>query len=240
MAADRRFCAPAHRLSVSNVSTAMPAILCFGDSNTWGYDPDASAVSPVPVRHPAGVRWTGVLAAALGTGWEVVGAGQNGRTTVFEDPHHPGRNGRSALPVFLDTFKPLDLVILMLGTNDLKTIFHAPPGEIAAGAASLIRLIRHSESGPGGTAPRVLLVCPPQAGPFDHLPELSEKFGQGHARSLRLPGAYRPVADQLGCDFLDAQPIVTLSPVDGLHFDAAQHRLLGEAMATAVRGLNLC
>ncbi len=217
----------------------MPVILCYGDSNTWGYDPDASAASPVPVRHPAGVRWTGVMASALGRGWEVVGAGQNGRTTVFEDPHHPGRNGRTALPVFLDTFKPLDLVILMLGTNDLKTIFHAPPGEIAAGTASLIRLIQQSESGPGGTAPRVLLVCPPQAGPFDHLPELSEKFDQGHARSLRLPQAYRAVADQLGCDFLNTQPLITVSPVDGLHFDAAQHRLLGEAVAGAVRDLNL-
>ena len=228
------------RPPASCLSIAMPAILCFGDSNTWGYDPDASAASPVPVRHPAGVRWTGVLAAALGPAWEVVGAGQNGRTTVFEDPHHPGRNGRRALPVFLDTFKPLDLVILMLGTNDLKAIFHAPPGEIAAGAASLIRLIRHSESGPGGAAPRVLLVCPPQAGPFDHLPELLEKFEQGHARSLRLPGACRAVADQLGCDFLNAQPFITPSPVDGLHFDAAQHRRLGEAVAAAVRDLNLC
>jgi len=215
----------------------MPSILCYGDSNTWGYDPDASAASPVPIRHAAGQRWTGVLAATLGPGWEITGAGQNGRTTVFEDPHHPGRNGRAALPVFLDTFKPLDLVILMLGTNDLKTVFHAPPGEIAAGAAALIRLIQQSESGPGGTAPRILLVCPPVAGPFDHLPELSEKFEQAAAKSRRLPAAYRSIATQSGCAFLDTQLLITISPVDGLHFDATQHHLLGSAIACVVQEL---
>ena len=79
----------------------MPAILCFGDSNTWGYDPAATVHSPVPARHPAGVRWTGVMARLLGPEYEVTGAGQTGRTTVFEDPHQPGRSGRSAIPVFL-------------------------------------------------------------------------------------------------------------------------------------------
>lgn len=219
------------------VSGIMPSILCFGDSNTWGFDPEASLQSPVPVRHPASVRWTGILAAALGPAFEIIGAGQNGRTTVFEDPHFPGRNGRVALPVFLDTFKPLDLVILMLGTNDLKTVFQAPAGEIAAGNAILIRLILQSESGPGGKAPQILLVCPPAVGPFDHLPELDEKFDGAAARSRRLSGFYRAIAEQSGCAFLDAQTLVTASPADGLHFDASQHRRLGEAVAAAVRKL---
>ncbi len=215
----------------------MPAILCFGDSNTWGYDPDASSASPAPVRHGPAVRWTGVMAAELGAGFEVAGAGQNGRTTVFEDPHFPGRNGRVALPIFLETHKPLDLVILMLGTNDLKSVFHVPAGEIAAGAAALIRLIRQSETGPGGQAPRVLLVCPPAAGPFDHLPEIAEKFQDGAAKSRRLPGFYEDVAAQTGCAFFNAQPWVTASPVDGLHFDAANHQRLGQKIAGVVRGL---
>ncbi len=213
----------------------MPAILCFGDSNTWGYDPAASALCPVPLRHPAAVRWTGVLAAELGQGWEVINAGQNGRTTVFEDPHHPGRNGRVALPIFLETYQPLDLVIIMLGTNDLKTVFHAPPGEIAAGAAALVRLVRQSGAGPGGTAPQVLLVCPPTVASLEHLPALAEKFEDAAARSRRLPDGFRTVARQLHCPFLDAQPLVVPSPIDGLHFDAASHRRLGEAVADAVR-----
>ena len=215
----------------------MPTLLCFGDCNTWGYDPDATAASPVPVRHPAAARWTGVLAAALGHDFEVIAAGQNGRTTVFEDPHHPGRNGRTALPVFLETHQPLDLVILMLGTNDLKTVFHAPPGEIAAGAAVLMGLIRQSEAGPRGTAPKILLVCPPAVGPFGHLPDLAEKFEAAAAKARRLPDFYRQIATQTGCAFLDAQPLVTASLLDGLHFNAANHRRLGEAMATAVKSM---
>lgn len=213
----------------------MPAILCFGDSNTWGYDPAATVHSPVSVRHPVGVRWTGVMAELLGPGYEVIGAGQNGRTTVFEDPHHPGRSGRSALPVFLDTFKPLDLVVIMLGTNDLKTIFHAPPGEIAAGAAALAKIVRQSEAGPDGAAPRVLLVCPPVAGPFDDLPDMAEKFDHAEAKSRRLPDFFRLAAAQSGSGFLDAQPLMTPSPLDGLHFDVAAHRALGEAVAATVK-----
>ena len=85
----------------------MPTILCFDDSNTRGYDPNATAASPVPVCHPAELRWTGVLAAALGPDFEVIAAGQNERTTVFEVPHHPGRNGRTSLPVFLETHNAL-------------------------------------------------------------------------------------------------------------------------------------
>ena len=215
----------------------MPAILCFGDSNTWGYDPVSTQHSPVPVRHPASVRWTGVMATALGPEYEVTGAGQNGRTTVFEDPLFPGRNGRTALPVFLETHKPLDLVVLMLGTNDLKTVFHAPPEEIAAGAGALIKIILQSEAGPAGVPPRVLLVCPPVAGPFDHLPEFAEKFQDGAAKSRRFPDYYRLVAAQHGSLFLDAQTLVTASPLDGLHLDANSHRVLGDAIARVVQGI---
>lgn len=215
----------------------MPAILCFGDSNTWGYDPDATALSPVPVRHPLTVRWTGVMAALLGPDFEVTGAGQNGRTTVFEDPHHPGRNGRVALPILLETHKPLDLVIIMLGTNDLKTVFNAPPGEIAAGVAALVKLVKQSEAGPAGQPPGVMIVCPPPVGPLDHLPELAEKFAGAEKKSRRFPAFFATVAAQNSCTFLDPQPFMAASPLDGLHFDAANHCRLGEAMATAVRPL---
>lgn len=213
----------------------MPAILCFGDSNTWGYDPAGSARSPVPVRHPADVRWTGVMAKALGPNFEVIGAGQNGRTTVFEDPYYFGRNGRTALPIFLETYKPLDLVVLMLGTNDLKTIFHAPPRGIADGVAALVRMIRQSDAGPNGQPPHVLVVCPPAVGPLDHLPDLAEKFADAAVKSRRLSEAYRQVACDGGAAFLDAQPLITTSPLDGLHFDAANHRVLGEAVAGVVQ-----
>ena len=113
----------------------------------------------------------------------------------------------------------------------------AKPLAVSRFEAALIRLIRNSESGPGGQAPQVLLVCPPAVGPFDDLPELSEKFEGAAARSRQLSIPYQAVAAQFGCAFLDAQPLVTASRLDGLHFDAANHRRLGEAMATAVKSI---
>lgn len=92
----------------------MRHILCYGDSNTWGYTPGTGE------RHAPDVRWTGVLRRLLGEGWEVLEEGMNGRTTVFDNPMSQGRNGSAYLLTCLETHKPLDLVILMLGTNDLR------------------------------------------------------------------------------------------------------------------------
>ena len=111
----------------------MKTILCFGDSNTWGFDPDATASSPYPIRHAHDVRWTGVLARELGQEFHVIEEGQNGRTTVHEDPIVQHRNGRTYLPPCLESHKPIDLVVLMLGTNDLKAMFHLRGGRGVAG-----------------------------------------------------------------------------------------------------------
>ena len=212
----------------------MPTILCFGDSNTWGFDPDASARSPFPLRHPPGVRWVGVLARELGGGFDVVGEGQNGRTTVHNDPFNPARNGREVLPALLESHKPLDLVVMMLGTNDLKAVFNVPPGDIAAGVGVLARMILRAECGPGNKPPKLLLVCPPAVGPLGPHPELVDKFPDGEAKSRRLPALYGRLAGELGVPSLDAQPIVTCSPLDPLHFGAASHAALGRAVAGRV------
>lgn len=213
----------------------MPAILCFGDSNTWGYDPVASATSPVPMRHPRKLRWTGVMAAQLGAGCEVIAEGQNGRTTVFDEGAAlVGRKGRDYLPVALDSHKPLDLVVFMLGTNDLKTIFNATPQDIAQGVSLLVKMILQSESGPQGQAPQILLVCPPAVGEMAHLPDLAARFVQGAARSREIPRLYAAVAEQWKVHFLNAQEIVTPSPLDALHLDEASHRVLGEAIAQKI------
>jgi len=217
----------------------MKTILCFGDSNTWGYDPDASSCSPYPIRHAWNVRWTGVLGRELGSEFRVVEEGQNGRTTVHEDSIAPHRNGRTYLPACLDSHKPIDLVVLMLGTNDLKTMFQLSPAEIAAGAEVLVRMILQSDAGPAGKAPRVLLVCPPAVGSLTHLPELHEKFANAEARSKRFPDYYEAVAARLGCSFLNSQGIVTPSPVDALHFTAGEHAKLGVAIANAVKRIFL-
>ncbi len=226
----------------------MKTVLCFGDSNTWGYDPEASFGQPFPVRFAHDVRWTGVLARELGTGWRVIEEGQNGRTTVFDDPLVPSRRGLDYLPAAIESHKPLDAVVLMLGTNDLKVVFSAPAAQIAEGAGRLAKMILTSDAGPipfhpgahemnatvSPRAPKVLLVAPIAAGPFALLPDLAEKFAGGEEKSRRFPVLYKRAADSLGCVFLNAQDHVQPSRNDGLHFDAAGHLALGRAIAAAV------
>ena len=213
----------------------MKTILCFGDSNTWGFDPVATSASPYPIRHAPDIRWTGVLASELGKEFRVIEEGQNGRTTLHEDPIMGHRNGRVYLPPCLESHKPIDLVILMLGTNDLKTMFHLPAGEIAAGAGILAKLILQSECGPSAGAPKVLLVSPPVVLDTPHLPDLAEKFVGASTTSKRFPGYYQAIAASLACDFFNAQDHVTTSPIDGLHLEASEHSKLGKAMAKAVK-----
>lgn len=214
----------------------MRTILCYGDSNTWGYDPVATATSPFPIRHAPNVRWTGVLARELGDAFRVVEEGQNGRTTVHEDSTaFAPRNGRAFLPVCLESQKPIDLVVLMLGSNDLKTMFSLPAQDIANGAGILVKMISQSDAGPDGRAPKVLLVCPPTIGDLSHLPDLAARLAGAREKSLELPKHYALVAKTLGVGFFNAQEVIEPSVVDGIHFEGGEHAKLGKAMATAVR-----
>jgi len=214
----------------------MKNILCFGDSNTWGFIPE-SITESYPRRHPHDVRWTGVLARELGEGFRVIEEGQNGRTTVHDDPFALVRNAKSILPAILESHKPLDLVVLILGTNDLKNVFGVSPSEIAVGAKIISQTILTSDAGLGAKAPRLLLMCPPTIGQLSHLPDLEAKLTNAHARSQQLPKHYEAVAAALGCAYLNTQEIVTPSPVDGIHLDAAAHQTLGLAIAAKIQSL---
>lgn len=216
----------------------MRNILCFGDSNTWGYDPAATATSPLPVRYAPEVRWTGVLAKELGVGFRVIEEGQNGRTTVHDDPTAWAcRNGRVYLPACLESHKPLDLVVLMLGTNDLKSMFSVAAGEIAAGAGILLRTILQSDTGPDFKAPKTLLVCPPAIGDLSRLPELAAKLVGAREKSLKLPAYFDAVAKQYGSAYFNSQEVVVPSEVDGIHLNARDHLALGRALAAKVKTL---
>jgi lysophospholipase L1-like esterase len=215
----------------------MKHVLCFGDSNTWGWDPDATALAGFPVRHGIGVRWTSVLQSVLGERFRVIEEGLNGRTTVFEDPIEKGRNGKTYLEPCLWSHMPLDLVVLMLGTNDLKTRVGVPAGDIAEGAFQLLRLIQRSEAGPDRSAPKILLVAPPAVGELEGMPDLAEKFDGATQKSRRLPELMEQVALGCGAYFLDSQKVVQPSPTDGLHLSAEEHGKLGRAIAESVRQL---
>lgn len=213
----------------------MKTVLCFGDSNTWGFIPE-SIQAPFPERHPHAVRWTGVLARELGSAFRVIEEGQNGRTTVHDDPFAAVRNGRTVLPAILESHKPLDLVVLMLGTNDLKAVYGVSPGEIAMGVKVLAQMILNSDSGILNRPPKLLIMCPPVVGDQPHLPDIAAKFPNGQHDSRQLPRHYEVLAAALGCAYLNTQTLVEPGS-DGIHLDASAHARLGGAVAAAAKSI---
>lgn len=206
----------------------MKTILCYGDSNTWGADPVTLT------RFDRDTRWPGVLRNALGAGYEIIEEGLSGRTTDLDDSYEPGRNGKEFLFVCLDTHRPIDLVIIMLGTNDLKKEFNRSPREVAIGAGGLVKLVFESRFIPDPGIPRVLLVCPPPFKPLTH-PHFQQMMEGAYEKSFQLAQHYRQITAELGCDFLDAGEIIQSSAVDGFHLEASEHRKLGLRIADWVR-----
>ena len=202
-------------------------MLCYGDSNTWGSDTETGE------RFAPDVRWPGVLRRSLGEGYWVIEEGLGGRTTVRDDPiEGDHKNGRTYLRACLESHKPIDLVTIMLGTNDLKARFAASASDIAQGAASLAEMALRSGCGPEGGAPVVVLISPPAVG---KLTDMAEMFEGAEEKSKRFPGHYRRFAEQSGCGFLDAGEVIVSSDLDGIHLEAGEHRKLGEAVAEHVR-----
>ena len=218
-------------MTAGAVSDATRTLLVYGDSNTHGTlpMPDLGALG----RHPRGVRWPDVAAADLGPGWEVIAEGHPGRTTVHDDPiEGRHKNGLSVLPALLETHRPVDVVALLLGTNDLKARYRLPPVDVALGAEKLVMAVRASTAGPGGAAPAVLLIAPP---PILEAGCLAGIFAGGAALSLTLGAGYAEVAQRQGVAYLDAGTVLASDPVDGVHWDAAAHAALGRAVAGLVQ-----
>ena len=188
----------------------MKQVLCYGDSNTWGCIPIVG--DEEARRFPPDKRWPGVLRRELGDGYWVAEAGLSGRTTVYDDPLEPHRNGRKLLLPTLLTNKPVDLVIVMLGTNDLKRRFGASAKEIAEGAGRLADAIAGSGCGPNGSAPATLFVCPP---PVARLNDFAEEFEGAAAKSAELAQHVARVAERHSSAFLDAGTVISSSDVDG-------------------------
>ncbi len=212
----------------------MKTIVCFGDSNTWGYMPGTDAL-----RFAPDVRWPGVMRAALGDGFTVIESALNGRTTVFDDPLMVDRNGRRHLPTVLETHAPIDLLIIALGVNDLKQYFNLRADDIAAGAGVLAQLALDSDAGPqvdgGRTSPGVALVCPVR--PVAAREAFGHKFDGAVERSADMPRAFAEVAQTLGVPWFDAGAVAKADDLDGVHLDADAHAALGRAMAEFVRGV---
>jgi lysophospholipase L1-like esterase len=199
--------------------TTTKHVLCYGDSVSWGIVPGTRQ------RHPYEKRWTGMLQGLLGPGVRVVEECLNGRTTAWDDPFRPQRNGRDLLLPILHSHAPIDLVILFLGTNDLQSVYGVGAYESSLGAGALVDIVQGCRAEPMEVPPQVLLVAPPRI--VCPCGAMEEKFRGAAEKSAQFSRCYRRVADERGCFFLDAAELIAPSAVDGVHLDESQHRQFG-------------
>ena len=207
---------------------AMKTILCYGDSNTWGWNPSTQT------RYARDERWPGVLQQELGDEYFVIEEGLPGRTTVWDDPIEGYKNGKEYLIPCLETHKPIDLVAIMLGTNDLKVRFSLSAFDVAAGAGVLVDIVQRSEAGPDGNAPKVLLMAPP---PLGRLTDFAEMFDGARVKSRKLAERFQQAARERGCALFDTSNVIVSSDVDGAHLEAEEHWKLGRAVAAVMRNM---
>jgi lysophospholipase L1-like esterase len=208
-------------------------ILCFGDSLTWGWI--AVREGAPTTRFPFAERWPGVMAAKLGRDYEIIEEGLNARTTVIDDPVDPRLNGSAYLPTALASHLPLDLVILMLGTNDTKSFYHRSSYEVAVGMSKLVGQVLTSAGGLGTIypAPKVLVVAPPPLAKVTD-PWLNGMFEGAREKTLQFAKHYSALAGFMKVEFFDAGLVIATEGADGIHFSAKNNADLGNALADKV------
>ena len=210
----------------------MKHILVYGDSLAWGIIPNTRR------RLPFEERWPGVLESQLvatGRRIRVIEDCLNGRRTAWDDPFKPGRNGLHGVGQRIEISSPLDVVIVMLGTNDFQSSHQNGAWHSAQGLAAIVRAIRSAPVEPGMTVPRILIVAPPAI----QIPNgaIAPKFSGAELRCVGMAEAYRHVASEEGCAYFDAASVTTSSAVDGIHLDPDQHERLGRVLVSHVVAL---
>jgi len=207
----------------------MKHILCYGDSNTHGYDPVKQG------RYDYNERWPGIMQNLLGADYRVIEEGLSGRTTVFDDPYGILNNGKTYLTPCIRSHYPLDLVIIMLGTNDMKERYNLPACDIAKGAGIIAKMILDitAEKSSTNIPSKVLLVSPIYIGKTITESKCGEEFGYMRAYELsrKLAPKFQKVAQSLGIEFMDAALIIEPSEIDAVHLSIDGQRALGEAIA---------
>jgi len=211
-------------------------VLCFGDSLTWGWMPTEFSVPTS--RYPYHQRWTGVMSDALGSHFRIIEEGLNARTTNLDDPIDPRLNGSAYFPTALASHLPLDLVIIMLGTNNTKSCFKQSATEIAEGMAILVGQALSSAGGVGSIypAPKVLVVAPPSLSTMPD-PWFTVMFEGGYEKSLELPRYYEMMTNFMKVEFFDAGSVINTDGCDGIHLTAESNIKLGMALAAKVSSI---
>ena len=215
-------------------------VLCYGDSNTWGCIGKWVESDEPSARYDTDTRWPTVLQQKLGEKFHVIEEGLGGRTTIYPHPTEPWKNGEPYLTPCLHTHRPLDLVVIMLGTNDLQLKKDITAEELPNGISRLVDIVQsQKKTGRGNVPPKILIIAP-----IEVLPSSPEGRTAVYAKfrceigtqlSRMLPAVYEQVAKEKGCYFLNAQDYAQPGPVDGVHFDAESHISLGRAVASFIR-----
>lgn len=207
----------------------MKSIMFFGDSNTWGYD------SATKKRYPDNVRFTGLLRERMKDCY-IIEEGLKGRTNSLDDNLSDGRNGFKALPMLLCTHDPIDIFVIMLGTNDTKRTFNQSAYEIAKGLENNVKLAKRPLMWDGTKSPKILIVCPVGV-TADYVGDDMEGYFNEHsvAVSKELPDEYRKVAKNFSCEFLNGMEITGPGTRDGVHLDEEGHKKLADALEQKLR-----
>ena len=215
----------------------MKNILCFGDSNTWGFVPGAFDPKTLYMkRYSIRERWPGLLRDILGEDFHIIEEGLNGRTTNVEYPDLSGRSGTSYILPCLYSHSPLDLVILNIGINDIKVIFDRSMMEISKGMAEIIDLIRSTSYGPDMQGqPQILLLSPSALIHEGYVDQNNESaFKGGMEKSLLFNDYYEKLALERDCHYVDLQSVVSYSKIDGLHYDKRGHAVVASIVASKI------
>ena len=203
-----------------NIKPRARRVLCFGDSNTWGYVPASGK------RYPIGVRWTSLLQEKLGDDYEIIEEGLNSRTTDVDDPKHIGKNGLTYFRPCLETHDPIDLIILMLGTNDMKERFSRTPERIAVGVENLLLSVGEFVKEEETQMPKIIVVSPPLVD--EEVEEVKEKYLGAGEKSKHLGSLYEVVAKKYDCRFVNIAKLVSPSKNDGYHLEPEDHKKIAD------------
>lgn len=214
------------------------SILCYGDSNTWGYIPGKFDLQKQYLeRYSRDIRWTGRLQKILGNQYYIIEEGLNGRTTNVDSLDPPDRNGKRYLPPCLYSHAPLDLVVLMLGGNDLKRIYNRTTEEIVNGVAELIQIIQSSKYGADmQSSPQILLIGYPVLR-SDNAGAIfgdAHMFENGVKRSQAFDLYLSELAKKMSCYYFNMAPFIEFSDIDGLHFDETAHKIFADKIAPEI------
>ena len=204
------------------------SVLCFGDSNTYGVNPDTEE------RFNRDERWTGILSSLLGPKYYVIEEGYNGRTTCFSGDSDPNRSGYKALDIILKSHVPLDLIIIMLGTNDFKAQYSMTAKVSANAIKKLIEKIRKYAISENKKVPEILIVSPIMMGDDIENSRFWECGNKERIELQKVPAGYHQVACMMNCHFFDASSVATAGS-DMLHMTRESHKALAESFAEIVK-----